>query len=77
MEKLISDKIKQDIKEDGHYIAFKSTVAGYHIFKVRPIAGPQFPMVLLRERTNVIHKNAILINSLDSSKYTANVVEQF
>ena len=76
MDQLISKKIEQDLKGDGNYIAFSSTLAGYHKFKVRPIAGPQFPMVMMRESSNIRHGNAITINSFDSSKYSERAVQQ-
>ena len=76
MDKFILKKIFNDAPKDGNYIAICSTIAGYHEFLVRPLAGSRFHLGLRLEKTNVYHNNAILVLSATSDKYSPSVVEQ-
>ena len=75
MEKHIMNKLKSNSPAEGAYIAFPSTIAGYHHFKIKPIPGLIFPMTLHREPSNSHHINAIMVTSNVKSKFPDQVIK--
>ena len=75
MEKIILDKLKSSTPKEGIYIALSSSIAGYHVFNVRPIPGLVFPMTLHREKNNAVHNNAIIVKKSAKSKLSENVIK--
>ena len=68
METLIQ-QIKRNPPSCGTVVVLKSTVAGQHIFKKKPIAGMLFPLKMTREKNNRFHANAFIIESGAASSY--------
>ena len=68
MEQLIQ-QIRRNPPSCGTVVVLKSTVAGQHIFKKKPIAGMLFPLKMTREKNNRFHANAFIIESGAASSY--------
>ena len=54
----------------GNYLAITSTIAGAHMFRVKPLAGVHFTLSLMRENNNPFNQNAIQV--ISSMKSTIN-----
>ena len=54
-----------NVREKRKVILFKSTVNGYHHFRIRPLVGVNMPMYLVEEDDNVYDANAICVKIPD------------
>ena len=67
-------QLKSHLPNDGNRIvAVESTIAGYHAFRVQPLSGMQFPLLMMRESSNPIHSNAVMVKSGLREKYPGSV----
>ena len=73
MNIIIEQVKKNPPKDSNRVVAVESTIAGYHVFKVRPLAGMQFPLILQREKDNPVHANAVMVKSAPREKYPKTV----
>ena len=54
-------------------VAVQSSITGYHHFRVRPLTGLRFPLIITREPNNVLHANALMVKSGPADMYPGSV----
>lgn len=73
MNAIIAQLKKQPANDGNLVVCVPSTIAGYHKFRVRPLPGLRFPLLLNRESTNPLHSNALLVKSYPEGNYVESV----